>query len=179
MTMFSYLIFSLLLGPANADSHLRLKAIPSGRATNYRGAVLGQGRLQNLASQKCLDVEGTSGKGNVLTWECLTGDDQDFILYENGELVNVKSRLCVTGHGGNGNIDMQGCYTSRNDQKWKVYAGHDGHFFLKSEKTDKCLDVWGNSGDGNVGSWDCVHNEKQAWSWIASDSSAAHIVDNQ
>ena len=69
-----------------------------------RGKLLAHGRLQVQKSGLCLDVSGDQGgqglhDTNVLIHGCEKAADQFFGFYENGELVNDKSRLCLDVSG--------------------------------------------------------------------------------
>lgn len=113
-----------------------------------RGKLLAHGRLQNQKSGHCLDVTGCSAEPgkNVRLYNCEDELDQYFLFYENGELVNKKSRLCVdiAWYTGYGNIGVYPC-EDETDQMWlrpNQYCHGDYCSFL-SKKSKQCLDVAG------------------------------------
>ena len=53
------------------------------------------GKLINEESGKCLDVSGYDGEDNMQTYACKDKKDQEFCLYENGELAKEKKNQNV------------------------------------------------------------------------------------
>ena len=74
----------------------------------FRGRLLAHGRLQNQKSGRCLHAAAGTDT-NIEIADCQNAEDQFFSFYENGELVNKKSDLCVdvSGVDGPGTGDIQ------------------------------------------------------------------------
>ena len=115
------------------------------------------GRIQVQESGLCLDVQsGSSGArlaDNVRIYKCEDNQDQYFGFFENGEIVNEKSRMClnVVGFDGRGNIDMYAC-DYFDDQRWfRPTQLCDGDYcsFL-NKKSGDCLNVHGTPATSNL-----------------------------
>jgi hypothetical protein len=122
-----------------------------------KGQQLLHGRLQVQESGLCLDVEsdssGPSLGDNVRIFECDNSGDQYFSTYQNGEIVNKKSRMClnVAGFNGIGNIDMYAC-DYFNDQRWirpTQYCDEEYCSFV-NVKSGECLNVHGTAATSNL-----------------------------
>lgn len=147
-----------------------------------RGKIVNQGTLQNVKSQRCLDVSGHHGYGNILTWDCEDREDQVWTLYESGELVNAKSKRCLNVHGtdGRGWVYIWHCDAKR-DQQFDVHfiTSENKDFMLANRQSStpharQCLDVSGRDGHGDVSIWSCEYVSDQWWfwnppSWISGD----------
>eukprot|EP00794_Sanderia_malayensis_P014668 gene14668-biopygen11766 len=100
----------------------------------------------------------SDGKGNVQMYNCQDSMDQWFRYYENGELVNEKSRQCldVDGVHGSGNIAVNPC-EDKADQMWnRPRSLCNGEYCaFMNKKSSKCLDVDGNDGRGGVATHNC------------------------
>lgn len=76
--------------------------------------------------------------------------EQWFCFYQNGELVNVKSNLCldITLTGGEGNVGVSEC-EDREDQMWRTPSNlYNGEYcyFKSRHSSKKCLDDSDRSG---------------------------------
>eukprot|EP00794_Sanderia_malayensis_P013686 gene13686-biopygen10983 len=91
-------------------------------------------------------------------YNCQDSMDQWFRYYENGELVNEKSRQCldVDGVHGSGNIAVNPC-EDKADQMWnRPRSLCNGEYCaFMNKKSSKCLDVDGNDGRGGVATHNC------------------------
>lgn len=134
-----------------------------------RGSELKFGRLQNEESDLCLDVTGSNGQGDVGMYNCQDQEDQWFRFYENGEIVNEKSRYCLDVSGsGSGNVLTYSCQDAT-DQMWSMpttYCNGDYCSFV-NQQSSKCLDVSGVDGTGNVLEYECQAISDQRFKWIA------------
>lgn len=128
-----------------------------------------------------------NGRGGVETNDCDNLDDQKWKLYENGELVNMKSGLCldVNGEDGWGNVNVYYCENSL-DQMWNNNDFRNGDYFAFVNKKNRavCLDVEGSTGRGNVQTQYCDHFDDQYWKfdnneWVAPTASWNKIACNQ
>ena len=125
--------------------------------------------ILNAKSGRCLDVVGSSGSGNMLTFDCQNANDQYFYfrkrgkLQKYGRLLNEKSNLCldVSGNsGGHGkNVLIFDC-EDKFDQYFSFYENGE----LVNKKSRLCVDVSGNHGSGNILIWSCVDATEQMWS---------------
>lgn len=84
------------------------------------------------STNKCLDIAGHDGHGNVGIWHCENGaKDQSWRYYENGEILSDQTNKCldVAGHGGTGNVGMYYC-EDKKDQMWnrQTWNGHNDYF---------------------------------------------------
>ena len=111
---------------------------------------------------------------NVLIHGCEKTADQFFGFYENGELVNDKSRLCldVSGIGGSGNVLMHECEATY-DQMWsqpRQYCDGDYCSFM-NKASGKCLDVFGDqaSSGSNVLTYRCDGLPDQRFKWVSGN----------
>jgi hypothetical protein len=137
-----------------------------------RGAVIGEGKLVEKDSGKCLSPEGVDGTGNLEVADCVDEDHQAFTFYETGELVNDVSGHCIDINdlSGSGNIRMFAC-DNRDDQRWmKIFEGED-YFSLTSfatvssdayGETTHCMHVESS----NVESHECNDVDYQKWTWV-------------
>lgn len=132
-----------------------------------RGGILQVAtRIINMESNKCLDVAGSNGNGNILSWTCDGLDDQFFYIRSRGRevnygrLINERSNLCldVGGADGKGNVGMWNCEDLA-DQFFRLYENGE----LINEASKLCIDVSGNSGVGNVGMHPCEDWPDQMW----------------
>ena len=137
-----------------------------------RGKLLAHGRLQNQKSGHCLDVVGCSaGVGeNVQIYNCEDELDQYFLFYENGELVNKKSRLCVdiAYNDGLGNIGVYPC-EDMTDQMWlRPNQSCQGDYCPFLSKMSECLDVAGSNArrGANVATDKCEDVLDQRFRWV-------------
>ena len=140
-----------------------------------RGELVGHGRLQNQKSGKCLDVSGkqggSDGNRNVLSYHCEDEKDQWFRFYQNGEIVNEKSTLCldVVGNSGKGNIITHAC-EDQPDQMWSTpkQLCQGEYCAFRNKKSGYCIDVAGVAGASgeNVASYSCEGLADQRWKWI-------------
>ena len=139
-----------------------------------RGRLIAHGRLQVEASGLCLDVAGTLGaqRKNVYIGNCEDSLDQYFNFYENGELVNKKSRLCINveGYSGSGDVDMYPC-EDKLDQMWQQptqYCHNDYCAFRNKKNTDNCLnpEKYDAALNRNVNSDDCEGEADQRFRWV-------------
>merc|ERR1712050_655309 len=129
-------------------------------------------QLKNKASNKCLDIAGVYGHGNIGTYSCEWYADQFFFVYERGspvqqgQLINSQSAQCldVAGRNGNGNIATWYCEIMQ-DQMWEQARFRGSTVMLKSKKSGTCLDVSGNNGYGGIATYACQYVPDQAWSW--------------
>nr|BAK19474.1 hemolytic lectin-L1 [Cucumaria echinata] len=121
----------------------------------------------NLASGKCLDIEGNDGTGDIGVYNCDSLDDQYFYVRSRGpelfygRLRNEKSDLCldVEGSDGKGNVLMYSCEDYL-DQWFRYYENGE----IVNAKSGMCLDVEGSDGSGNVGIYRCDDLRDQMWS---------------
>lgn len=120
-----------------------------------------------MESNRCLDVHGSGGTGNILSWDCSTpGDDQFFYIrsrgieLKHGRLQNEQSGLCldVDGQDGRGNVKMGNC-VDKPHQYFRFYQNGE----IVNEKSRKCVEVDGNSGNGNILMHDCEDFPDQMW----------------
>lgn len=132
------------------------------------------GELRNWKNRsRCLDVDGYSGQGNVLTFQCDGGQDQMWAFCDDGSIRNLESQWCldIAGGSGEGNIGTAPCEfvsgTLPDDQKWEIFNMTQGFdpsgfwqkiFRILSPMRSECLDVAGNDGIGDVGTYSC-----EAW----------------
>jgi hypothetical protein len=140
-----------------------------------KGQLVSHGRLQVQESGLCLDVQsGSSGPrlgDNVRIYECENSADQYFGFYENGEIVNEKSKMClnVAGFEGKGNIDMHAC-DYFDDQHWlrpDQYCDGDYCSFV-NKKSGHCLNVHGTAAGSNkdVYSHSCTGERDQRFKFV-------------
>ena len=124
----------------------------------------------NVKSGLCLDVTGSTGSGNMLTWHCEKANDQYFYfrsrgkLLEYGRLLNEKSRLCldvsgISGGSAEKNVLIYDC-EDHLDQYFSFYENGE----LINKKSRLCVDVSGNQGSGNMLIWSCEDAADQMWS---------------
>ena len=152
--------------------------VPENRDDQYfyfrsRGKLLAHGRLQVEESGLCLDVAGTTGgQGkNVYIGNCEDSLDQYFNLYQNGELVNKKSRLCINveGYSGSGEVDMYPC-EDKHDQMWSrpTQYCHGDYCSFRNRKSGRCLNAEGYDAarGSNVNSDDCEGAADQRFKWV-------------
>jgi hypothetical protein len=161
----------------NANANLRGVSIGS---SEERRLVIEQpgcyqpikfGALRNWEDRsQCLNVEGTSGIGNVNNHICDIRPDQVWYLCEDGSIRNEASQFCLA-ETGRGNVGTTFCPDS--PQKWEeinqvkevdsISGIEQLRFQLKHEATGKCLDVDGGDGRGQVGLYDCSNDHDQYW----------------
>ena len=138
-----------------------------------RGKLVAHGRLQVQKSGLCLDVAGTTGgRGkNVFIGNCENSLDQYYNFYENGELINKKSRLClnVEGFSGVGDVDMYPC-DDKHDQMWsrpKQYC-QKSYCAFRNKKSGRCINVHGYAASkgSDVNSDTCEGEADQLFRWV-------------
>ncbi|XP_028412193.1 uncharacterized protein LOC114535015 [Dendronephthya gigantea] len=139
--------------------------------------VLNHGRLQVEKSRKCLDVDSGSKPSltdNVRIYHCENSADQYFSQYENGEVVNDKSRMCldVSDYSGSGNVNMYACEDLR-DQMWHSPRQfcHGEYCSFLNRKSEECLDVADTSAavNANVGTYRCTLEQDQRFRWVTGN----------
>ena len=134
---------SLLLGPANAKSHLRL----NNDNDSLKDAFLRMSK--NIASS-------TNGLGTSVTTDELQDPTSTCAApLDVGEIRNWKDQsLCIDIEGQNGStgkVQTHMCWGTDDDQEFNICS--DGT--IRSTVSGKCLDVDGTDGTGNVGMYDC------------------------
>nr|AOO35152.1 chrysaoralin [Chrysaora quinquecirrha] len=132
------------------------------------GGILQEAReIINVESNRCLDVSGYDGTGNIGVYHCENKDDQYFYFRSRGKEVafgrlrNEKSSQCldVSGYDGKGNVQMYDC-EDKKDQWFKFYENGE----VVNEQSRRCLDVSGYDGTGNIGTYCCEDKHDQMWS---------------
>jgi hypothetical protein len=140
-----------------------------------RGQLLSHGRLQVQKSGLCLGLKSkTSGPhlvNNVGIKECGNIADQYFGFYENGEIVNKKSRLClnVVDFTGRGNVNMYAC-DYFDDQRWyrPTQFCHGDYCSLVNKMSGECLNVVGTeaTSNSNVNTHTCNLEQDQRFKFV-------------
>lgn len=145
------------------------------------------GEVRVLKSDKCIDISGNSGKGNVLTYRCESSDDQQLIMCDDGTIRNMRSNNCFSaGTTGSGNVVSTTCvlYPKIPDyQKWKfgrskIFTDKGGISQEAREiinmKSGRCLDVTGIKGNGNIGTYYCTGEPDQYFYFRSRGKLLAH-----
>ena len=126
------------------------------------------GELRVMNSRRCVNIQGTSGKGNVNTHHCDGCDDQQLILCGDGTIRNTQSpHNCLTEFriGRARNVKSVSCQVYPaipNSQKWRL--GRSKTFVDKggikqkareiiNVRSGRYLDVRGTDGRGNIGTF--------------------------
>ena len=145
------------------------------------------GEVRVLKSQRCIDISGASGKGNVLTFRCDSLDDQQLVMCDDGTIRNVKSNNCFSaGTTGSGNVISTTCVLFPKIpeyQKWKygksITFKDGGGIWQEAReiinmKSGKCLDVAGIQGNGNIGTYSCTGELDQYFYFRSRGKLLAH-----
>ncbi|CAB4026355.1 Hypothetical predicted protein [Paramuricea clavata] len=131
--------------------------------------------LRVLKSKKCVNIDGTDGRGKINTIHCDGYHDQQIIMCEDGTIRNSKAPYnCFTpGKDGNGNLVSASCevYPVIPDyQKWKygrskTFVDRGG---IKQEareiinvKSGACMNVHGRDGNGDISAYRCENLDDQ------------------
>lgn len=161
--------------PARAAVSTRLMLRP------MTGTAL-QGRLlQNILSQKCIDVKGAPAVDNgapLQLWDCewsSPSTDQRWEFTPDGYIRNTLSGRCIDVWGRPGverelPLQLWDCEFSdpdNTDQRWEL----TNNGFIRNLRSGLCIDVWGRPGRDNEARlqlWDCEFSEPsttdQRWS---------------
>ena len=145
------------------------------------------GEVRVLKSQRCIDISGASGKGNVLAYRCESSDDQQLIMCADGTIRNMKSNNCFSaGTTGSGNVISTTCVLFPKIpeyQKWKygksiTFKDKGGISQEAREiinmKSGKCLDVAGTEGNGNIVTYSCTSEQDQYFYFRSRGKLLAH-----
>ncbi|CAB4042369.1 Hypothetical predicted protein [Paramuricea clavata] len=140
------------------------------------------GELRVLKSKKCVNIDGTDGRGKINTIHCDGYHDQQIIMCGDGTIRNSKApHNCFTpwvnyftpGKHGKGILQSTSCkvYPAIPDyQKWrygrsKTFVDTGG---IKQEareiinvKSGACMDVNGRGGNGNLYAYRCENLDDQ------------------
>ncbi len=151
----------------------------SKKFTDAGGIVQEAKEIISLESNKCLDVSGKDGHGNIGVYHCENEDDQYFYFRSRGKeiafgkLRNEKSNQClaVDGDDGKGNVNMYNC-EDKKDQWFRFYENGE----VVNEKSRRCLDVSGGDGTGNIGIYFCEDRRDQMWSRPAQLCNGDHCA---
>ena len=131
--------------------------------------------LRVLKSKKCVNIDGTDGRGKMNTNLCDGYHDQQIIMCKDGTIRNLKApHYCFTpGKDGKGNLRSTSCevYPAIPDyQKWrygrsKTFVDTGG---IKQEareiinvKSGACMDVNGRGGNGKFLAYRCENLDDQ------------------
>jgi hypothetical protein len=174
---------------SDPDGVYRLEAVHPARATvstrlilRPMGGTAPQGRfLQNILSQKCIDVKGASAVDNeapLQLWDCewsSPSTDQRWELTPAGFIRNTLSGRCIDVWGRPGveresRLQLWDCEyfdPDNTDQRWEL----TNNGFIRNLRSGLCIDVWGRPGRDNEAPlqlWDCEFSEQsttdQRWS---------------
>jgi hypothetical protein len=131
--------------------------------------------LRVLKSKKCVNIDGTDGRGKINTNLCDGYHDQQIIMCKDGTIRNLKApHYCFTpGKDGKGNLKSTSCevFPAIPDyQKWrygrsKTFVDTGG---IKQEareiinvKSGTCMDVNGRGGNGDISAYRCQNLDDQ------------------
>lgn len=122
-------------------------------------------RINNRASGDCLDITGHGGRGNVQTYRCDKGIDQNFYVRTRGEVIghgklqNQKSGNCldVSGYNGHGNVQVYNC-EDKKDQVFTLYKNGE----LVNAVSKWCVEI----SSGNIITYPCKAKPYQHWKQI-------------
>lgn len=123
------------------------------------------GVLRGVASNRCLDVTGSSTANNAPTeiWSCNGGGNQSWTLTKSKELV-VYGAKCLDASGGGTTagtaVIIYDC-NGQTNQQWNL----NGDGTITNVKSGLCLDVTGAAtADGTpVELWNCTGGGNQKW----------------
>lgn len=129
-------------------------------------------RIKNKKSGYCLDIGGYDGRGNVQTYACDDGIDQDFYIRSRGEIIghgklqNQKSGSCldVSGYDGRGNVATYDCQDEE-DQIFTLYENGE----LVNKDSNLCIDISKYDGHGNIIMYACQAMADQQWKQVLWD----------
>lgn len=132
------------------------------------------GELRVFKSKECVDIAGLDGAGNVGTYACDGGQDQQMIICDDGTIRNQARNYCLQPDGsGNANVVSSPCSVSSEIpswQRWRVgrnrrFTDSGGISQVAAEiinmESNRCLDVQGTDGYGNIGVYWCENFEDQ------------------
>jgi len=140
-----------------------------------RGNLLQSGYLRNQADNtKCMEAVGGHVGADVRTRTCKTKTEQQWKYYENGEIVSMATLTCLNPIGDSAakgdDIIANACGYGK-DLRWDNPAEYcDGKFLgFRNLASNKCLDVGGTDGDGDVLVYDCELRADQRFEWVSED----------
>jgi len=140
-----------------------------------RGKLIQSGYLRNQKDNtKCIDALGGHVGCEIYTKTCEAKPEQQWKYYENKELVNMATLTCMNPHGINADkyADIRASQCDYHlDTRWDNPPEYcDGKFLgFRNLKSNRCLDVAGSSGDGDVNIYTCDLGADQRFEWVSED----------
>ena len=120
-------------------------------------------------SKLCVDIAGSTGIGNVATYNCNGMLDQQMIICGDGTIRNQQANACLTVV--RNNVNSQVCAINPGaNQLWtltnlKSFTDNGGieqtSFEIISKSNNNCLDVANYNGSGNIGNVPCETKDDQ------------------
>ena len=145
------------------------------------------GEVRVLKSQKCVDISGDTGQGDVQAYGCESSDDQQLIMCGDGTIRNMKSNNCFSaGTTGTEDVISTTCVlfpTIPEYQKWKYGKSitfKDGGGITQEAReiinmeSGSCLDVAGSEGSGNIVTYPCSGEHDQYFYFRSRGKLLAH-----
>jgi hypothetical protein len=125
----------------------------------------GDGTLEMGAH--CLTVQDSgSGNGNpVILADCAGNDSQQWIVRQDGRVVNINSGRCLTPKSGNVGAQLQiaDCGPARSDQIWHIPDQH-GTTGQVAGPGGRCLNLTDGDPVANQARlWDCYRGASEVW----------------
>jgi hypothetical protein len=129
-------------------------------------------RIVNVASGSCLNIVGSTGRGNIEVYTCLDDrEDQKFFIYNRGNVIGegklmVKDTgMCLSAEsGGIGELVVADCV----DEDYQAFTFYESGE-LVNDLSGHCIDINDLSGSGNIRMFACDNRDDQRWMKILED----------
>ncbi|QYJ91478.1 ricin-type beta-trefoil lectin domain protein [Shewanella halotolerans] len=153
----------------SAEAYLQMwERAEANRSSDYYDPLPTYVRIVNWSSGKCLDIPGDDNNlfngQKVLQYSCQHhSDDQQWIYDKAAQTLRsrVDPNMCLDNRDqayNNGNIGISFCDGSLS-QRWF----YDGYWLRADKDRNYVIDVWGNSNNDFIGSWQFDGSNSQAW----------------